>query len=166
MKHLHTRVNLIPIIAKSDTLTDEEIATFKQQIIQDLNDNGIRIFQPSISEWDDAETVAETKEIVSRIPFAVVGSVQEIELGNGRKVRGRKYPWGVIEGKRYETLWIVINIIVDNEDHNDFVKLRQMLIHTNMEELKETTNTILYESYRTQKLSGGNYSMDTNGEVK
>lgn len=98
MKHLHTRVNLIPVIAKADTLTDEEIKQFKQLIIQDLNDNGIRIFQPTISDWDDAETIAETKEIMSRVPFAVVGGTQEVDIGGGRKVRGRKYPWGVIEG--------------------------------------------------------------------
>lgn len=70
----------------------------------------------------------------------MVGSDKEVE-NNGRKVRGRKYPWGVIE--------------VDNEEHCDFIKLRQMLIRTHMEELKEYTNEVLYESYRTQKLASG-----------
>jgi septin 7 len=32
MKKLHTKVNLIPVIAKSDTLTDEEIMNFKQRV--------------------------------------------------------------------------------------------------------------------------------------
>lgn len=32
MKKLHTKVNLIPVIAKSDTLTDEEINNFKQRV--------------------------------------------------------------------------------------------------------------------------------------
>lgn len=32
MKRLHTKVNLIPVIAKSDTLTDEEIFAFKQRV--------------------------------------------------------------------------------------------------------------------------------------
>lgn len=32
MRRLHTRVNLIPVIAKSDTLTDDEIASFKQRV--------------------------------------------------------------------------------------------------------------------------------------
>ena len=32
MRQLHTRVNLIPIIAKADTLTDEEIAEFKARV--------------------------------------------------------------------------------------------------------------------------------------
>ena len=32
MRRLHTRVNLIPVIAKADTLTDEEIANFKARV--------------------------------------------------------------------------------------------------------------------------------------
>lgn len=32
MRRLHTRVNLIPIIAKADTLTDEEITDFKARV--------------------------------------------------------------------------------------------------------------------------------------
>ena len=31
------------------------------------------------------------------MPFAVIGSEQEFEVG-GKVVRGRKYPWGVLEG--------------------------------------------------------------------
>ena len=32
MRQLHTKVNLIPIIAKADTLTDEEVAEFKARV--------------------------------------------------------------------------------------------------------------------------------------
>jgi len=39
MRRLHTKVNLIPIIAKSDTLTDEEVAEFKQRVSQYLSIN-------------------------------------------------------------------------------------------------------------------------------
>lgn len=35
MRRLHTKVNLIPVIAKADTLTDEEIALFKQRVCLD-----------------------------------------------------------------------------------------------------------------------------------
>lgn len=34
MKRLHTKVNLIPVIAKADTLTDDEIAAFKKRVSQ------------------------------------------------------------------------------------------------------------------------------------
>lgn len=75
---------------------------------------------------------------MSKVPFAVVGANYEVTNPEGRKVRGRRYPWGIIE--------------VDNEEHCDFVKLRQMLIRTHMEELKEHTNNALYENYRSDKL--------------
>ena len=68
----------------------------------------------------------------------MVGSNQEVETHDGRAVRGRAYPWGVIE--------------VDNEDHCDFVKLRQMLVRTYMEELRERTDGVLYEHWRSDKL--------------
>lgn len=76
---------------------------------------------------------------MSKVPFAVVGANTDVTTLDGRKVRGRRYPWGVIE--------------VDNEEHCDFVKLRQMLIRTHMEELKEHTNNVLYENYRSEKLT-------------
>ncbi|KAH9231319.1 hypothetical protein K456DRAFT_1726998 [Colletotrichum gloeosporioides 23] len=146
MRRLHTKVNLIPVIAKADTLTDEEIANFKSRILSDIKYHGIQIFEGPRYELDDEETIAENNEIMSKVPFAVVGATNEITNADGRKVRGRSYPWGVIE--------------VDNEEHCDFVKLRQMLIRTHMEELKEHTNNSLYENYRTDKLIGMGVSQD------
>lgn len=32
MRRLHSKVNLIPVIAKSDTMTDEEIMAFKRRV--------------------------------------------------------------------------------------------------------------------------------------
>lgn len=155
MRRLHTKVNLIPVIAKADTLTDEEIVEFKQrvsvtkclqgqsinmfQILSDIAHHRIKIFEGPRYELDDEETIAENNEIMSKVPFAVVGANTEVTTPEGRRVRGRRYPWGVIE--------------VDNEDHCDFVKLRQMLIRTHMEELKEHTNNELYENYRSDKLT-------------
>lgn len=138
LKQVHKKVNVIPVIAKSDTLTEEEIFEFKQRIIDDIRTQGIEIFEPTVYENDDEETVQATKEIVSKVPFAIVGSTTEIQTPDGRVVRGRQYPWGTIE--------------VDNEDHNDFVRLRQLLVRNFLEELREKTSNVLYESYRTSKL--------------
>lgn len=49
---------------------------------------------------------------------------------------------------------------MDNEDHCDFVKLRQMLVRTHMEELKEHTQTVLYERYRSEKLMSMGVTQD------
>lgn len=76
----------------------------------------------------------------------MVGANAEVQTAEGRRVRGRKYPWGIIE--------------VDNEEHCDFSKLRQMLIRTHMEELKENTNNALYENYRSDKLESMGMQQD------
>lgn len=109
------------------------------KILTDIQHHSILIFEGPRYELDDDETIAENHEIMSKVPFAVVGANTEVTSPEGRRVRGRHYPWGVIE--------------VDNEDHCDFVKLRQMLIRTHMEELKEHTNNALYENYRSDKLT-------------
>ena len=41
---------------------------------------------------------------------------------------------------------------VENENHCDFVKLREMLVRTNMEDLREATHYKHYELYRRNKL--------------
>lgn len=48
------------------------------------------------------------------VPFAVSAAIPTIEV-KGRKVRGRLYPWGVVE--------------IENPDHCDFIKLRTMLVY-------------------------------------
>lgn len=146
MKKLHKKVNLVPVIAKSDTLTEEEVTAFKQRILEDIKHHAIEIFQPPKYDNDDAETIAENEEIMSKVPFAIVGSNETVETATGKKVRGRSYPWGVIE--------------VDNEEHCDFVKLRQLLIKSHLEELRERTANILYENYRTEKLTAMGIQQD------
>lgn len=42
---------------------------------------------------------------------------------------------------------------VDNPAHSDFTKLRNMLISTHMHDLKEVTEDVHYENFRTQLIS-------------
>jgi septin 7 len=46
MKRLGHRVNLIPVIAKSDTMTDSENKAFKARILEDIAVNQISIYIP------------------------------------------------------------------------------------------------------------------------
>lgn len=66
MRRLHTKVNLIPVIAKSDTLTDEEINAFKERILADIAYHEIDIFHAPVYDNDDEETYAENAEIAVR----------------------------------------------------------------------------------------------------
>lgn len=140
MKKLDSKVNIIPVIAKADTISKVELQRFKAKIIQELNSNGVHIYQfPT-----DDETVAETNSLMNaHIPFAVVGSTEFIKVGN-KLIRARQYPWGTVQ--------------VENETHCDFVKLREMLIRTNMEDMREKTHTRHYELYRQKRLEQMGFS--------
>lgn len=137
-KQVHSKCNLIPVIAKSDILTDEEIVTFKATIKKQLEQANVQLFEPPQYSMLGDET--STENIFEKIPFAIVGSTEQVTTEDGRKVRGRAYPWGVIE--------------VDNTKHSDFVYLRDLLIRQYLEELRERTNKVLYEKYRSEKLLG------------
>ncbi|XP_056125881.1 septin-7 [Rhinichthys klamathensis goyatoka] len=136
MKRLHEKVNIIPLIAKADTLTPEECQQFKKQIMREILEHKIKIYE--FPETDDEEENKIVKKIKDRLPLAVVGSNTIIEA-NGKKVRGRQYPWGVAE--------------VENGDHCDFTLVRNMLIRTHMQDLKDVTNNVHYENYRSRKLA-------------
>ena len=36
------------------------------------------------------------------MPFAMVGSTEDVQTSDGRVVKGRQYSWGVVEGKSGE----------------------------------------------------------------
>lgn len=55
MKKLHDKVNLIPIIAKADTMTVEEIKAFKATVLNVIAEQKIQIYEfPDIDD-DDVE---------------------------------------------------------------------------------------------------------------
>lgn len=55
MKRLQQRVNIIPVIAKADTIAKSELAKFKENIMNALNSNNVKIYQFPV----DDDTVAE-----------------------------------------------------------------------------------------------------------
>lgn len=139
MRRLSPRVNVIPVIGKADTMTHLERAAFKKRVMEDIEHYGIPVYNfPYDVEEDDEETIQDNSELRSLMPFAIVGSEEEVVI-NGEPVRARTYPWGIVE--------------VDNPKHSDFSRLRSALLSTHLTDLKEITHDFLYENYRTEKLS-------------
>ncbi|KAM4699040.1 septin-10-like isoform 1-T1 [Discoglossus pictus] len=134
MKKLDSKVNIIPVIAKADVISKSELHKFKTKLMSELVSNGVQIYNfPT-----DDETISKLNASMNaQLPFAVVGSMEEVKIGN-KMVKARQYPWGIVQ--------------VENENHCDFVKLREMLICTNMEDLREQTHSRHYELYRRCKL--------------
>ncbi|KAH0541766.1 hypothetical protein FGG08_003788 [Glutinoglossum americanum] len=137
MKRLSSRVNLIPVVAKADTLSPADLARFKQRIRAVVDAQGIKIYQPPVEE-DDENAAQHARSLMAAMPFAVIGSEKDVKTTDGRIVKGRQYSWGVAE--------------VENEDHCDFKKLRSILIRTHMLDLIHTTEEQHYEAYRAQQM--------------
>jgi septin 4 len=98
MKRLHQKVNIVVVIAKADCLTTSEIARLKKNIINDIKEHDIQMYEfPECDSDEDEEFKQQDRELKASVPFAVVGSNTTLEVG-GRKVRGRQYPWGVVDG--------------------------------------------------------------------
>ncbi|XP_037057126.1 septin-4 isoform X1 [Peromyscus leucopus] len=136
MKALHQRVNIVPILAKADTLTPPEVDRKKCKIREEIEHFGIKIYQfPDCDSDEDEDFKLQDQALKESIPFAVIGSNTVVEA-RGRRVRGRLYPWGIVE--------------VENPGHCDFVKLRTMLVRTHMQDLKDVTRETHYENYRAQ----------------
>ncbi|XP_049877201.1 septin-7 isoform X2 [Pectinophora gossypiella] len=139
MQRLGDKVNIIPVIAKADTMTPEECKEFKEQIMKEIATHKIKIYDFPESTGEEGEGAEATKALRARVPFAVVGANTVIEQ-DGRRIRGRKYPWGIAE--------------VENLEHCDFIALRNMVIRTHLQDLKDVTSSVHYENYRCRKLAG------------
>ncbi|GEM10591.1 GTP binding protein [Rhodotorula toruloides] len=125
MRRLAPRVNVIPVIGKADSLTPSELHDFKRRVMEDIEYYSIPIYNfPYDAEEDDEDTIQENSELRALMPFAIVGSEEEVEV-NGQPVRARRYPWGIVE--------------VDNPQHSDFQRLRTALLQTHLHDVKEIT---------------------------
>lgn len=138
MKKLHDRVNIVPVIAKADTLTEAEMIRFKKQIVKEIEENNIKLYH--FPDTDDEDEKRQFGPLRERFPFAVVGSNQVREV-DGRKRRVRDYNWGTVE--------------VENLRHNDFIALRDTVIRTNLIDLIGVTKGVHYENFRYRQLNKG-----------
>ncbi|KAL6945174.1 hypothetical protein ACO0QE_002620 [Hanseniaspora vineae] len=149
MKALCEKVNLIPIIAKSDLLTEEELCLNKTLIMQSLEENKVRIydFSDNRSEMTSTDNLKKasktphtvcTKNLSKNVPFAIISSndVQVDEAGRTHHVR--KYPWGTVE--------------VEDPNVSDFTLLRELLLNSCLEKFKTRTHEVLYKNYKIGKL--------------
>lgn len=156
MQALSQVVNLVPVIAKSDSLTMEERTSFKARLQQELAFHKIAVYPGSSDgEYDQVEA-ARNAAIMKLIPFAVVGSERNIVV-DGKPVRGRRHGWGLIN--------------IEDQSHCEFVHLRDFVMKTHMLDLIETTRLQHYEGFRTlhqaaKKKAAADKKAKTDGKTK
>lgn len=117
---LSTKVNLIPIIAKADIFTVEELREHREKINKIFLDSKVQFYD--YGEYDS-----------EHFPMAVIASENIIEE-NGFVIRGRKYPWGVID--------------IENHKYSDFKKLQRILIGERFVDLIYETDRVFYSVTR------------------
>uniref|UniRef100_A0A0R3RKE0 Septin n=1 Tax=Elaeophora elaphi TaxID=1147741 RepID=A0A0R3RKE0_9BILA len=140
MRSLHDRVNLMPIIAKADTMTIDELLYFKKKVLEDIDNNEIRHYS-SLGMMSDDEHL-KFDSMHDRIPFAIISSNQVQRNAYGQIRRCRNYPWGTVE--------------VENLSHNDFITLRDIIIRSNLINLIDITRNVHYENFRLRQLTNVN----------
>lgn len=109
--------------------------------MEDIDRHNLPIYNFPFDEEDISEEDYETNTYLrSLLPFSVIGSNEVFDVGNSTMIRGRKYPWGMLD--------------VEDTSISDFVVLRNALLISHLHDLKDYTHEVLYERYRTEALSG------------
>lgn len=136
LKKLGDIANVIPVIAKADTLTLEERDLFKQRVRAELQNNNIRVYPFDHEDYDEEERELSS-QVQAMLPFAVVGSTKVYDV-DGMPVRGRQSRCGMIN--------------IEDPMHCEFVPFRNFLLRTNLHDLIDTTAHTYYESFRSKQL--------------
>lgn len=141
MRRLQSKVNIVPIISKADSLTPTELRALKERIREDIAKHRLQTYQfPDYDSDEDDDFKRFDADLKSSVPFAVIGSNVIIDIdGGARKARGRQYAWGSVE--------------VENPRHSDFLKLRTFLISSHMQDLKDITKEVHYENFRARYIT-------------
>ena len=76
-----------------------QISQSKIKIYEFPDDVGCSNTSNGASNPEDEKERRENRKLKERVPFAVVGSNTLIDAPDGgdKKIRGRRYPWGVVD---------------------------------------------------------------------
>lgn len=136
MKRISRYTNVLPIISRADSFTKEELNEFRMKINSDLEKYHVPVYKFEVDpEDDDVETIEENQALANLQPFAVICS--DTTDNQGRYVRS--YPWGSVQ--------------INDRNTSDLHILKSVLFGSHLQEFKDTTQNLLYENYRAEKLS-------------
>uniref|UniRef100_H2Z606 Septin-7 n=1 Tax=Ciona savignyi TaxID=51511 RepID=H2Z606_CIOSA len=182
MKNLHDKVNIIPLIAKADTMTPDECLRFKKQIMKEIHEHKIQLYEfpecedeeenklnRKLKVWEETRGIGNFISLfimckgntyaTQRIMDAIIST---IPLKQHCVFTQSRVPFAVVGsnmvlevgGRRVRGRQYPWGVAeVENIDHCDFTVLRNMLVRTHMQNLKYVTNSVHYENYLMKKLN-------------
>lgn len=148
MLALHEKVNLIPIITKTDMFDEQAIELFKQNVLAELENNKIQYYKFHHDDKEDEERFKAVKIEAERFPFAVVAADEPI-----------------IENKKAK--WIRRNFFsqVDITDTRvDFGALARLLLRHCMLDMMDSTHSRHYAQIKSNILEEARMTKNRNLE--
>lgn len=146
MQALQRHVPIVPLIAKSDTMTTAERDAFRELIISELATNGVECLhlaavQQPLPQRAHSESAARSGSSRSE-PIAPSRFVSLKELGAPFAIAAsesgvREYPWGKCN--------------CEDPAHSDLARLRDVLLSANLMRARERTHELYEESYASRR---------------
>lgn len=136
LRRLASIVNVIPVLARADTLTPSEVVANKRLVSEDMRFYDLETFGFQYAEDGSSNNLREESELAAALPFAITTSSEFGERGEALFVRRLTYG----------------SVHVLDPQQSDFQMLRNALVDEFLMELKDRTHDVLYENFRTQRL--------------
>lgn len=139
LKNIDCLTNILLVIGKADRYNSMELKKLKKAIMNNIHKNEISLFY-----FDDDNCLTDLLDQKADIqinnisPFAIIcGDDNEVTKSNGTKFV-RYYQWG--------------KLYIEDLSSSDFVYLKSIILGSHLQDLKDTTNDIIYEKFRTRRL--------------
>ncbi len=92
--------------------------------MNDIDKYAIKLYEfPECDSDDDENFKKLDEEIKNCLPFAVIGSNTIIE-SSGRKIRGRIYPWGIIDIESNSCDFTKLRTFLCRFEYNSFTVIK------------------------------------------
>jgi septin 7 len=134
MKEIGRVCNLVPVVSRADSYTEEEFREMKEEMSRIICEEGLNLF-----EWvpvGESKKVVELNFFPMRLITGGVAVQRSGEEGEGGDCVVRDYGWGRVLAK---------------DDSSDLGRVRDILIRTNTVDLFEMCEKY-YEDYRKNKM--------------
>lgn len=141
LRRLGSRVSIVPVLSKADTMTTAELAVHRREVIEQLEKAGVEcahpplavICAPSEAEPVPTDVVRLNMEAGSE-PARPRAKALRPDLPWAKEQLGRRYPWGTARSE-------------DLPGHSELPELRHFLLLDGLITLKQATRS-KYEAYR------------------
>lgn len=149
IKAIEQKCNLIIVIGKSDLLTEEELRTEKQLVNQSIKQHHLKVYSfvdeleeeadkfkfDEESDKDmnsiDREFITYFSSMQKLLPFSVINSTHFLQPNMRTGIMGP----------------------IDIDKYSDIKYLKDIVFNLNLHEFKDLTSNIIYEGYRTERLT-------------